>query len=56
MVHLKVTLLPAATPVTVDVVADGLVIVADPETSDQEPVPVDGIFPAKVNVPLLQLD
>ena len=56
IVHRKVALLPAATPVTVAVGDDGFVIVADPETSDQEPVPIDGLFPARVNVLLLQFD
>jgi hypothetical protein len=56
IVHRKVALLPAATPVTVAVGDDGFVIVADPETSDQEPVPVEGVFPTKVNVLLLQLN
>ena len=56
IVHRKVALVPAAIPVTVEVGDNGLVIVADPETSDQEPVPIDGLFPARVNVLLLQFD
>jgi hypothetical protein len=56
IVHCKVTLLPEAIPVIVDVGDDGLVMVADPETIDHKPVPVVGAFPARVNVPLLQFD
>jgi hypothetical protein len=56
MVHRKVALLPVASPVTVDVGDDELVIVAVPETNDQAPVPLYGAFPAKVKVLLLQLN
>ena len=39
VVHLTVALVPAATPVTVVVGEDGVVMVADPLTSVQVPVP-----------------
>ena len=53
IVHLNVTLVPAATPVTVEVGEVGVVTVADPVTILHKPVPVTGLFPAKVNVLVL---
>ena len=52
-VHLKVALLPAASPVTVVVGEDGVVMVAVPLISDQAPVPTTGAAAAMVNVELL---
>ena len=42
-------------PVTPELLADGVVIAAEPLTKDQVPVPTVGVFPAKVNELLLQL-
>ena len=39
-----------AKPVTPDILELGVVMVAVPETTDQFPVPVVGVFPAKVAV------
>ena len=50
--HLKVTDVPAATPLTVELKAVGVSIVADPETTVHKPVPIDGLFPDNVKVPL----
>ena len=54
IVQRNVTLLPAATPVTVDVAEDGVVIAALPDTIDQTPVPTVGTLPASVKFPLPQ--
>jgi hypothetical protein len=54
--HRKVAELPAGTPVTPDVGEDGFVIVAVPETTDHEPLPTVGVFPASAKLPLLQFD
>ena len=40
----------AANPITPDVGEDVVMMVAVPETTDQAPVPVAGVFPAKVAV------
>ena len=53
MVHLKVALDPAASPVTVVVGEDGVVMVAVPVTSDQLPVPTAGLLAAMVKVEVL---
>jgi len=53
-VHLNVTLLPAATPVIVVVGDKVVVIVADPLTIDQAPVPTTGVLAAMVKVDVLQ--
>jgi hypothetical protein len=53
MVHRSVTLLPAATPVTVDDGEEGVVTVADPLMMDQAPVPTVGALAARVNVEVL---
>lgn len=50
IVHLKVAVDPKFNPVTPDVAEVGVVIVAVPETTDQEPLPLIGVFPAKVDV------
>jgi hypothetical protein len=48
IVHLNTAVLPETRPVTEDVGEEGVVIVAVPETTDQVPVPVVGVFPASV--------
>ena len=53
MVHLTVTTDPAATPVTVVVGDEGEVMVAEPVTRDQVPVPIVGVFAAMVKVEVL---
>ena len=53
VVHRKVTLLPAVTPVTVVVADAAVVIVAEPLTILQAPVPVVAAVAAMVNVLLL---
>ena len=55
IVHLNVTLLPAVRPVTVLVADEGVVTVAPLAAPMmlQAPVPVTGMFPAKVKLPLL---
>jgi hypothetical protein len=53
IVHRKVTLLPAATPVTVVEGEEGVVMDADPLTIDQEPVPMEGVLAAIVKVEVL---
>ena len=50
IVHLKVVLLPAVTPVTAEVAEEALVILPEPLTILQVPVPEDGVFPAKVKL------
>lgn len=52
-VHLKVALVPAGTPVTVDTGDDAVVIVAVPLTTVHEPTPFVIVFPARVKFPLL---
>ena len=56
MVQRRVALLPAGTPVTVEVGEEGVVIVAVPLTTLQLPVPTVAVLPANVNEPLLQFD
>ena len=53
IVHLKVTLLPAATPVTVVVLRAALVMDAVPLIMDQAPVPTVGLLAAMVKVEVL---
>jgi len=53
MVQLKTAVLLLGTPVTVEVSEFGLVIVADPLTTAQVPVPTDAALPARVKLPLL---
>ena len=53
IVHVKVALVPAVIPVTPDVAEAGVVIVADPLVTDHAPVPVVGVFPAKVKAAVL---
>ena len=55
MVHLKVILVPAVTPVTPEVGEVGVVTVPVPLTLLHAPVPVVGVFPASVNVVVLHL-
>ena len=50
IVHLKTVVLPAVTPVTVDVGECRLVIEPGPLVIVQVPVPTEAVFPAKVNV------
>jgi hypothetical protein len=52
-VHRKVTLVPAATPLTVEVGEVGEVIDADPLTIDQTPLPMAGGVAAMVKVEVL---
>jgi phosphohistidine swiveling domain-containing protein len=52
-VHFNTAVLPAGTPVTVDVFDVGLVMLAVPLKIVQSPVPGLGLFPANVNDPLL---
>jgi hypothetical protein len=54
MVHLKVALVPAGTPLTAEVAEPGLAIVAVPLITVQVPVPEVGTFPARVKVPVPQ--
>jgi len=54
VVQRSVALVPAGTPVTVELAEDGVVIVAVPLTTVQAPVPVPGALPASVKLPLLQ--
>jgi hypothetical protein len=53
IVQRKVTLLPAATPVTVVDGEEGEVMVADPLMIDQAPVPTVGVLAAMVNEEVL---
>jgi hypothetical protein len=55
IVHLKVGLVPAGTPVTPEVGKEGVVIVAVPLTTLHTPVPIEGGLPARVKLLLLQL-
>ena len=50
IVQRKVAVEPTIKPVIPEVGDDGVVIVAVPETTDQEPVPTVGVFAAKVAV------
>ena len=54
MVQRNVAEVPAGTPVTPEVGLVGVVILAVPEKTDQEPVPAVGTFPASVKEPLSQ--
>jgi hypothetical protein len=49
IVHLKVAE-PVTSPVTPEVGLDGVVTLTVPEITDQAPVPVVGVFPARVEV------
>ena len=53
MVHLKVTTLPALRPVTVVVGEVVLVMVAAPDWTVHNPVPITAAFPARVKVLVL---
>jgi hypothetical protein len=53
IVHRKVVLLPAATPVMVEDGEEGVVMDAVPLTIDQEPLPTDGELAAIVKVDVL---
>lgn len=55
IVHRSVALVPASRPVTVDVADEGFVMNAVPLTTDQTPVPMAGVLPAIVKLPLLHL-
>lgn len=50
IVQRKVAVEPTINPVIPEVAEDGVVIVAVPETTVQEPVPTEGMFAAKVAV------
>ena len=50
MVQRKVAEAPLTNPVNPDIGDAGVVMVTVPATTDQEPVPVAGAFPAKVAV------
>lgn len=52
-VQRREALVPTGTPVTVDVGEEGVVIVAVPLTTFHKPVPVVGVLPASVKLPLL---
>jgi hypothetical protein len=52
IVQRRVALDATGRPVTVDVLNDGVVIVAVPETKLHNPVPVVGALPAKVKDPV----
>ena len=54
IVHLNVTLVPGATPVTVVLGEAVLVMVAAPASIVHKPVPGEGTVPAKVKVEVLQ--
>jgi hypothetical protein len=56
IVHRRVAVLPAGTPVTPELGEEGDVIVAVPETTDHNPLPTLGEFAAIVKLPLLQFD
>ena len=56
IVHFKTVLVPAGTPVTVDVGDDGLEIVAIPLTTLHVPTPTNAVFPTNVKEPELQFD
>jgi hypothetical protein len=55
IVHLKVALVPAGTPVTPEAGEDGVVIVAVPLTTLHAPVPTVAVLPASVKVLVLHL-
>ncbi len=50
IVHLKVAEAPTVKAVTPEVAEEGVVTVAEPETTDHAPVPELGVFPANVAV------
>ena len=52
-VQRNVALLPAVTPVIVVVLEEGVVIVAEPLTTDHAPVPLAGLLAAMVKVEVL---
>jgi hypothetical protein len=54
IVHLNTELLPIVKPVTPEVGEAGVVTEAEPDTTDQAPVPTVGVFPASVAVVVLQ--
>jgi hypothetical protein len=56
MVQRKVALVPAGTPVTVEVRDDGVVMVAVPLITLHKPEPMVGALAERVNDPTLQLD
>jgi hypothetical protein len=56
MVQRSVALVPTGTPLTAEAAELALTIVAVPLTTDQLPVPTEGVLPNKVKLPLLQLD
>ena len=53
IVQVKVALVPAVIPVTPEVAEAGVVIVAVPLVTVHKPLPVLGVFPAKVNAAVL---
>lgn len=55
MVQVKVALVPVGTPVTPDVGEVLVVMIAVPLVTDHKPVPTEGVLPASVKLPLLQL-
>jgi hypothetical protein len=52
MVQRKTAEVPVGTPVTVDIGEPGVVIVAMPLVTVHVPVPIDGVLPARVKLPL----
>ena len=54
MVHVNMALLPAGTPVTPELYAEAVAMVAVPLTRLHSPAPTEGLFPARVKLPLLQ--
>ena len=56
MVHLRVAVVPAGTPVTAVPGEEAVVTVAVPAMTDQVPVPTEGVLAVILKVPLLQLN
>jgi hypothetical protein len=56
IVHLRVAVPPMTRPVTPEVGDEGVVTIAVPDTTDQAPVPTEGVFAASVVVVVLHKD